>query len=336
MAQKFPAAEVVKEFIDRFPNDGARTIARRVMAQHPQLFKNLEGCRSCVRQQLGVSGSSNRKKNYGDGKRYRAPRQAGMTDVIPVPIDELSGWEPFVIKGAQRALVLNDIHIPFHDEEALEAALEFGLKQKPTLVILNGDIADCYTISRWQTDPRLRDFPSEVKDLKFFLAGLRKRFPKARIVYKLGNHEERYETIMLHKCPEFLGLDEFEFKSVFHLNDYKVEIVDQKRILQLGHLNLIHGHEYVFNISNPVNPARGLFNRGKSHAVCGHFHQTSEHSEKSLEQKVVSCWSVGALCNLHPAYRPLNNWNHGCLYVETEESGAFHVQNMRIIKGRVY
>lgn len=192
------------------------------------------------------------------------------------------------------------------------------------------------TISRWQTDPGLRDFPGEVLAIKKFLGGLRKNFPKARIIYKHGNHEERYSVFMQHKCPEFLGLEQFEWGNVFSLPENKVELVHQKRPITLGKLNVIHGHEYSFNISNPVNPARGLFLRGKCHAICGHFHQTSQHSEKTLEQSVVSSWSTGCLCDLNPEYRPMNNWNLGFAYCETSADGAFEVHNVRVIGGKVY
>jgi hypothetical protein len=204
------------------------------------------------------------------------------------------------------------------------------------LILLNGDIADHYSISRWQTDPRLRDFPGEINAVKFFLKGLREQFPKARIIYKHGNHEERYDKFLQLKAPELLEVEQFSWKSIFGLDDYGIELVTNKRPIKLGELNVIHGHEYVFQISNPVNPARGLYLRSKVHCLGGHFHQTSQHSEKNLEQSVVSTWSTGALCDLHPEYRPLNPWNHGFAFVETDHAGAFRVDNLRIVDGEVW
>jgi hypothetical protein len=99
---------------------------------------------------------------------------------------------------------------------------------------------------------------------------------------------------------------------------------------------VIHGNEYTFAISNPVSAARGLFLRAKVHATCGHFHRTSQFSDATLEQDVISTWSAGALCDLHPRYNPINSWNHGFQMVHVDKDGAFEVSNMRIVHGKAY
>jgi hypothetical protein len=99
---------------------------------------------------------------------------------------------------------------------------------------------------------------------------------------------------------------------------------------------VLHGHEYRFPITNPVNPARGLFLRAKALAMCFHFHQTSQHSERNLAGKIMSTWSIGGLMDLHPDYRPLNNWNHGFAIVPFNSSGEFEVESYRIIGGKAY
>ena len=108
------------------------------------------------------------------------------------------------------------------------------------------------------------------------------------------------------------------------------------RPLAVGKLYLIHGHEYKFSISNPVNPARGLFLRAKTLAATSHFHQTSQHSERDLTGKVVSTWSIGCACNLRPSYSPINNWNHGFAICDLQADGSFVLANLRVIDGRVY
>jgi hypothetical protein len=138
------------------------------------------------------------------------------------------------------------------------------------------------------------------------------------------------------KAPELLGVDRFEFKELFQLDKFGIELVEDKRVVKLGALNILHGHEYRFAISNPVNPARGLFLRCKAHAICGHFHQSSHHTEKTVEQKIIATWSTGCLCDLHPEYAPLNNWVHGFAFVESTSDGKFNVQNKVIRNGKVY
>lgn len=326
---------VIRSLLDKFPTAPALTIAKRAVAENPDCWSSVESCRRAVRVQLGVAGKRNRG-NVADKTHFREPRKAGWSDVIPENLGHIGVWEAVRIDGPHKALVLSDVHIPFHDRDALELALQYGADRKATLILLNGDIVDHYALSRWETNPKLRDFPAEVRATIKFLSGLRKAFPKARIVYKHGNHEERYERYLRLKAPELLGVDAFEWSEIYSLADHDIELVSQKRPILLGDLNVIHGHEYVFQISNPVNPARGMYLRAKAHVLGGHFHQTSQHSEKSIEQKVFSAWSTSALCDLHPEYRPLNPWNHGFAFVEIDKDGAFRVENLRIVAGKVW
>ncbi len=160
--------------------------------------------------------------------------------------------------------------------------------------------------------------------------------PKARIINKLGNHDERYELYLARNAPELVGLDAFELAVVLKLDSLGVELIGDKRPIRIGELNIIHGHEYSFPISNPVNPARGLFLRGKVYALCSHFHQKSEHSENNLEGKTITTWSTGCLCDLNPAYRPINNWSHGFAIAEVFSNGKFQLHNHKISHGKIY
>jgi hypothetical protein len=51
---------------------------------------------------------------------------------------------------------------------------------------------------------------------------------------------------------------------------------------------------------------------------------------------MITCWSIGCLCGLHPEYAPLNKWVHGFAIVHGEsEDGYFEVENKRIVEGRI-
>lgn len=269
-------------------------------------------------------------------KRIRKPIAAnGSPKLREWSTQQSVRWEPFTIAGPAKVLVLSDVHIPYADESALAALLAKTRREKFTHVLLNGDIADFYAISRWETNPLLRNFPDEVGATRGFLAFLRKVFSKSQIIYKLGNHEERYEAFLRRQAPEFCGLETFDFEALLQLRKLQIRCLRGIPV-RLGRLlSVVHGHEYRFQISNPVNPARGLFLRAKSHIMGGHFHQSSQHSERTIDNKVIAAWSVGCLCNLHPDYRPLNNWNHGFAVVEVTKSGGFQVFNYSIIDGKV-
>ncbi len=255
---------------------------------------------------------------------------------FPDGMTQIKDWGPLIIQGRHKALILADAHIPYHDRAALLAAIDHGKRNGADLIILNGDAADCFSVSFWEKNPEQRDFPEEAKTVRMFLKQLRSTFPNARIIYKMGNHEERFERYMRVKAPELLGVDLCSLEAIFQFNEHGIESCGGKRPIKLGDLNVIHGHEYRFAISNPVNPARGLFLRCKAYAMCGHFHQSSYHTEKTVEQNVIATWSTGCLCDLHPEYMPMNNWCHGFAFVEVGEDGKFDAQNKVIKSGKIY
>ena len=339
MKRKGHAMEMATKYTQDYTNTSTRALARKLKKDFPLLFAS-DGVARVLVQRLRDEGSQREKRT--DGKHNltgpaieSAPVSERIWGKLPAPKTEFDDWNAVEIGGDLTTLILSDIHIPYYHKPSLVCALEMGRQRNCNLILLNGDIADHYAVSHWDTDPRRRKFADEVTAMREFLETLRDNFPSARIIYKLGNHEERYERYMRGKCAELLGVDKFDFAEIYELGKQGVETVRDMKPIRLGKLFVIHGHEYRFPIANPVNPARGLFLRAKTLALCGHFHQTSQHSERNLEQSVVSTWSTGCLANLHPEYRPLNNWNHGHAIVTTVK-GDFEVENYRTIRGVSY
>lgn len=193
---------------------------------------------------------------------------------------------------------------------------------------------DCYSLSNFNKEPNRTRFNEEIQITRGFFETLRKNFKDAKIIYKIGNHEERLWSYLVQKAPEIFDLDELKIENLLKLDELKIDLVDKKRVTKYNKLHIIHGHEYRFAISNPVNPARGLFLRTKQSAVCFHFHQTSEHTEPTIDGSLIGTYSVGCLCGLTPEYMPLNRWNHGFAIVGSDEE-FFTVDNKRIINGKI-
>jgi hypothetical protein len=116
----------------------------------------------------------------------------------------------------------------------------------------------------------------------------------------------------------------------------EIKLTPDRKIVKFGKLNCVHGHEFGNSIFESVNPARGLFLKGGECAISGHWHRTSHHSARTMVDNIVACWTVGCLCELHPEYRPMNNWNNGFAIIEQLGEGEFLVDNKRVINGKVY
>ena len=231
--------------------------------------------------------------------------------------------------------MLSDVHVPYHNIPALTAAITWAKERNPDTILLNGDTIDFYMISRFGKDPKKRSFGGELQSFAELIAALRSEFPSARIIFKDGNHEERYNHFLYQKAGELIGVEEFSLENILRKRAGDIEYITNKRIIKAGDLNIIHGHEFAGGVFSPVNIARGLFLKAKVSAIQGHNHQTSEHTETDMNGRITTTWSVGCLSDLHPEYMPMNKWNHGFAFIEVEGNGDFQVHNKRIHKGEV-
>ena len=262
--------------------------------------------------------------------------QPEQSNPLDLPPSQESDYKPFKLPiNHNNILLLSDIHIPYHNIQALTLALKYGLENDVNTILLNGDIIDFYAISRFEKDPRKRNFGHEVLMTRQFLSTLRKLFPSAAIYYKCGNHDVRYDHYIMRHAPDLLGMNEFSFESLMKLDELNIMFIPDKQIMHAGKLTILHGHELGASIFSPVNIARGLFLKAKDSALCGHHHQASEHTEPNINGKITTCWSVACLCELHPDYMPINKHHHGFAHIRILDTGDFEVSNYRIVNGKI-
>ena len=329
--QRDAITPIVLRVVEAHPDAPARTLARRVVQESNGAI-TLEQARTRVRRALGLCGEAKRKESKVK-HLYREPRPAGQR--YEMPPSQAEPWLPFDLGIVGRVGILSDIHVPYHDETALKAAVAHLQAEKVDALLLNGDWADFYSISRHEKNPRLRNFRNELAAVRTFLKWIRQEFPDIPITAKTGNHEERYEKWLYEHAPEIsddpiMGLDNW-----CGLPALDITLVKDKRIILAGALPILHGHEKGNGISSPVNQARGAFMRLHHTVLEGHGHRTSTHSEPDMMGRETVCFSTGCLCDLRPAYAVLNKWNHGFAVVTVHADRSFDVSNMRIMAGKV-
>ncbi len=301
-------------------------LARIMYAENNLMFKNVEAARKSLRYIEGKDGAKNRKINT-----YSEYKKEGERPKNPykLPVSDESEYTPFHIKGYKKVGIMSDIHIPYHNIDAITVTIDYFKREKIDALLLNGDTIDCYQLSRFSKDPKKRDFKYELDTLKALVEILKKEL-KCKIFFKVGNHENRYEKFLLEKAHELRGIEEFEFENIIKARAEGIDIIASNRYMKLNSLNGIHGHEYIGGVFGPVNVARGLYMRGKVSAFQGHNHQSSSHTETDMNGKITTTFSVGCLCELAPSYMPLNKWNHGCAVVYLDDNGEdFEFHNKR-------
>jgi hypothetical protein len=335
-------SDLIRAYIDKFPKVSTHQLTRMLCAEHPVMFPDFESARGIVRYVRGSHGEALRDRIVAAGHNKYTWESIGRAIPDPVKPD----YKPFYLPEVKARYLLGaDVHFPFHDELALEVAMEYGYKQGCKRILLAGDLADNYSESHFLKDPSKIQLKEEIAQVREYIRALSQLYEQ--VYYLEGNHELRWRDMILTRGPELLGLNEFRFENLvcsetisYEEGDAKpkhypnVQYIGGKREVRIGALNIIHGHEYGRGLTSPVNPARGMFLKTTECTVSAHLHRTSEHVEKTLRDRYVSCWSLGCLCYLHPEYARMNKWNHGFGILETD-GRDFVFTNKKIIKGKV-
>jgi hypothetical protein len=310
--------DIIKQAIKRFPNLPNRTISRYILMNNGEYFDgDLELIRNRVRYFTGSRGEKSRK--------YKK-------DKLIIPRTLRKKRQPYNLNPSLW-LFLYDIHVPYHEPVAVEAAIKYGQDQNVTGVLFPGDLQDCASVSHWQSTVK-RNFDNDLEKTIDFLDFIEQEFPTQEKVWLPGNHEYRLDRYFQCKAPELIGMPLIAFNQVLSLEQRKITFLEYNQIVMAGQLPVIHGQE--IRASTAVNPARGLLLKAKTWAMCGHYHRTSEQPGRDLRGTLLTTWSVGCLCDLSPDYAPYGDWNWGFALVNVEKNGAFEVENKRILpSGRV-
>lgn len=329
--------DIIRDYVEKHPSLPTLTLSKMLYKKHRRLWPNIESCRSSVRTARGNNGEAQRRSSSVK-HFHRTPQPAGF--VWEFPKSSAPSYDPFVL-DCKNTLILSDIHIPFHDTSAVLAAISCGKLRNPDCILLNGDICDFFSMSRFDKNPTESSLKKELDLTRQFLGYLRDMFPKARIIYKLGNHDEWFDKYIFRKCPELYGVEGLNLR---HLTTAKIdsipevggiEWVDDQKKVKAGKLSIYHGHEIgKGSIAPPINPARGLFMRTLENGLIGHLHKESKHSERTANGKLISCWSTGCLCGMWPRYARVNKWGHGAAWLQIH-NGYFNIELLSILDGRL-
>lgn len=323
--------KTIVEYLKKYPKSPRRTIARKLVADHPKLFLNLESTRKLVGKYTGSVGSIN-VEAHGTRREKGVSGGDSWKDLMPVTLHEsLVPWRiPLVTK---KVLIMSDCHFPYHDEAAIVTAIEHGISEGVDHVLLNGDVMDMYAASQHEKDPRKRDMKAEVEQTRQFLSMLRGAFPSIPITLRAANHEFRLERYLMKYAEILLGFPEFELPSLLGLGALGIEYIQPQTAMYLGKLTVLHGDEY--RGSGGVNPARWLSLRTGDNSLVGHFHRTSTHLDRTVRGDTRGWWSTGCLCSLDPTWLRYTQWNLGFAIVNLNQDGSFEVENKTIINGKV-
>jgi len=326
--------QLITQYIEenQLQNEPKRTIARMVVRAFPEVFEQTDKQINSVRRQVTSILPCNKIT-----KENRKRVERGIEALIPKALKK--GSKTFKLPEGTW-IILNDIHFPYHDEKALKTALMYAKERDVDGILLNGDLCDFYSISSHAKKWDGVDLVGEIEIAQEFFSGLVEEFPKAKIVWKLGNHENRLFRDLNKNAPYIAGLLSMNFgmnmgiEQFFRTKEYGIEVLHDQTIIDANGLLVLHGHEYGIG---GVNPSRKMAQELKTSAIQGHLHRSESYNIKNGLGQDIMCATMGCLCNLNADYygKAKLVWVHGFGMLDiTQDGWAF--ENKIIIKGNIY
>lgn len=315
----------IEDYFSRYPESvgviNKTQFAKMIYEKNKEDFNTVEYTRSFVRDVFGA-----KHKFYKEN----------VLISLPEPTIELEDTTPYKITGVKKLLILSDIHGVFHDQKALEIAINDGIKNNCDGVLLNGDILDCYQLSRFSKDKSISRLNEEIEFGLELMDILNDNFGVT--IWKLGNHENRFTDWMISKGSDIsdMAKDFFNLEKMLKRYDAKFDYIENHRVIEFGKLRILHGNENYSGFGNAVNIARNNLLKAFDNIAVGHSHRSQSDMIRDINGDVFGAWSIGCLCNLQPKYRPINNWNHGYAICELYEDGDFCFYNKMIHNGKIY
>lgn len=232
-----------------------------------------------------------------------------------------------------KCITIADLHIPFHDQLAIDTVFEFADEYNPDIIVILGDLIDFYKVSRFIKNPLKKDIDIEIKETKKFLTDLRSRYKNAKIIYKQGNHEARLESYIMSNAREIYNLISDLLQIKLGLGDLKIDY--QIEPFKVGKLNFLHGHEKPGGSYNPEYITNVIWKYINSHFIVAHFHRSQEKIFKNIDNEFFWGGAVGYLAGAME-YAMLNNWSQGFGKICFNENGNFRAELKTVVDGKIY
>ena len=234
----------------------------------------------------------------------------------------------------ERAIVVSDIHAPFHDPRAIAVALALIADLKPEVIYLAGDIWDAYAISRWSKDPKRALMLDEERNVTVeILRAFREAAgPDCRIVFIEGNHEVRLAGYLQDRFPAGTYLPELALPRFLKLDELDIEfipMVSRTAYAQYGPIKV--GHFEKCN-KHSAYTAKLLMDDYMCDLLQAHTHRLGTHYRTIPGKPPAVAGELGCLCDLNPGYVRDPNWQHGITVITKHVDGdRFHISQIPIV-----
>jgi predicted phosphodiesterase len=209
------------------------------------------------------------------------------------------------LRGIVRVLLVADMHLPFHNPQALALAYRIAALAKPRFCHMNGDVFDFGPISRWPQSWRggQRDVLGEVTRPYDDMVTSFLDAHQMIMVEMEGNHDHRFD-VALAAFPQLAETLMRDYAAICR-SQGRVLWLDQIQEVNYAHLYVTHGEKTGENAAK-----NGLKSIGWSNSyVQSHTHQPSLYylSQKlpgENRRRLIQAATTPSLCMPAPEYMP--------------------------------
>lgn len=227
------------------------------------------------------------------------------------------------------------------EKHVLDDALEFIRDFKPEVFVIGGDFLDFDAISCFNRHKRntiglnavLKETKKEILLGRTMLDEVRKAVgPKCKIVFLVGNHEERLEKFFF-EYPQLFP-DYTTLEGALELKKRNIELVEQGGYYKLGKLYFMHGEKYGSDVFT-----KGAAMKCRKSVRLFHHHTNQSYmitSELDGDDKI-EVKACGCMCGMSPSFMKgmQNRWINSffCGYVLPD--GDYQDFTISVFKGRI-
>jgi predicted phosphodiesterase len=208
-------------------------------------------------------------------------------------------------------LVCSDVHFPHQDKKAVKSFIELAAKVKPNYLVLLGDIADFYGLSRFSKDSsRVSGLQQELDMVSDFITMLRKASKNSKIVFMAGNHEARLQKYLYDSAPALSKLRSLELPTLLELDSHGAQFLPYGTPFTIS-------DDCVATHGSAVRVRAGMsgFAESQKHGcsgISGHTHRLGLNWYRNYSRSTF--WiENGCLCDTNPDYiLGTPDWQQGC------------------------
>jgi predicted phosphodiesterase len=197
---------------------------------------------------------------------------------------------------------------------------------------------NCYSISSYNKDANKKlNIQDEIDYGVSRLEHWKLALPDTRMIFIMGNHEDRLRRLISNAAPSLATLRSTKFEEVAGLSKIGFECISSHQDLFIGSLMFYHGDAVR---KNGGASGRAHFEQYGCSIIMGHCHRLSI-TYKRNKFGVHTIIENGTLCNFDVEYARFPDWQLGFTTIDFDgDSFAAEVhpivQNKLIAQGKVY